>query len=98
VKFGETLHDAVNREVHEEFGVVPQKIEFLGFGDIHREHEGQKTHWIAFRYKVIVDRDLVVNNEPDKHEEIGWYRLDDLPSPLHSAIPKELAEYKDLLI
>lgn len=98
VKFGETLPQALEREVGEEYGVVPQKVEFLGFDELHREHEGSRTHWIAFRYRVLIERENVVNGEPEKHSELGWYSLDSLPIPLHSAIPKELEEYKDKLI
>ena len=98
VKFGETLIDAVKREVFEEYGVTPKVIEYIGFDELHREHEHSRTHWIGFRYRVLVDKYGVVNNEPEKHESLGWYKLVELPSPLHSAIPGELEKYKDKLI
>ncbi len=98
VKFGETLLDAVKREVSEEYGAVPKEIEYIGVDELHREHEQVRTHWIVFRYRVLVDRNSVINNEPEKHESLGWYKLAEPPSPLHSAIPKELEEYKDKLV
>jgi len=98
VKVGESLLDAVKREVNEEFGTDPQEIEFLGHTDVFREHNGEKTHWIAFRYRVLVNRDKVINNEPEKHEELDWFTIDTVPSPLHSQVPKELEEFKEQLI
>ncbi len=98
LEFGEKLLEAVDREVSEEFNTKPLETEFLGVGEVFREQDGLKTHWIAFRYRVLVNRDLVVNNEPDRHEELGWFRIDNPPSPLHSQIPGELLLYKEMLI
>ena len=97
LKFNEKLLDGVTREVGEEFGTTPLDIEFLGCDEVFREHEGKSTHWLAFRYRVLLDRDKVVNNEPDKHEELGWFTVNNLPEPLHSQIPTELEIYKDKL-
>lgn len=97
VRHGETVEEALAREIKEEFNVEPIAYEELGHSDVIREIDGQLCHWHGFRYKVLVDRDLVINNEPEKHEELGWFTLDALPSPLHSEIPKELKWYKDKL-
>lgn len=97
LKFGEKLLDAVAREIGEEFGTIPKEIEFMGSDEVFREHEGQKTHWLDFKYRVLVDRNTVINNEPHKHEELGWYKLDNLPSPLHSQILHEINTYRTLL-
>ena len=98
VKFGEKLLETVQREINEEYGTTPLQIEYLGMDEVFREHEGQKTHWIDFKYRVLVDREKVINNEPHKHDELGWYRLDNLPTPLHSQVLHEITIYKDKLI
>jgi 8-oxo-dGTP diphosphatase len=98
LRVNEPLLEAVSREVQEEYGTSPKAIEFLGFDESFREHDGIRTHWIGFRYRVLVDRSLVVNNEPEKHEELGWYRIHALPEPLHSELPKEIEKYKDYLV
>ena len=97
LRFGENLNDAVRREIGEEFGVEPIQIEFLGWDEVFREHEGTPTHWISFRYRVLVDREKVVNNEPEKHTELIWTTLDYLPAPLHSQISHELEQYREFL-
>lgn len=97
VKFGERLLDTVRREISEEFGVDSILVEYLGVDEVFRENEGKMTHWMDFKYRVLVDREKVINNEPHKHDELGWYILDALPSPLHSQVLHEITIYKDKL-
>ena len=97
LEHGETLEDGVMREVAEEYGTKPLTMQFLGFDEVFREHNGAQTHWIAFRYKVLVSRDAVINAEPETHDEIGWFALDALPAPLHSQLPHCLEKYKTQL-
>ncbi|MDQ5951478.1 MAG: 8-oxo-dGTP diphosphatase, partial [Patescibacteria group bacterium] len=56
-----------------------------------------KTHWIALDYKVLVDRKKTKNGEPHKFDEIGWFRIDTLPFPLHSQFPFALEKYNNRL-
>ncbi len=98
IKFGETIEDALLREIKEEYGTEPLELEFLGFGDNFRTISGRKSHWIGFRYRVLLDRDKVINGEPEKHTELRWVTMDDLPTPLHSMVPAELEEYQHQLV
>ena len=91
VEFGERIEDAVRREVAEELGTKPIKVEFLLAYDAHRaNHEGQQTHWVALGHAVQVDRAEVKIGEPHKIDELGWFTSSDLPSPLHSHMYKTL--------
>ena len=45
--------------------------------------------------QAIVDKNKVKNGEPHKFDEIKWFRLENLPKPLHSQFPKFLEQYKD---
>lgn len=99
VELGESVGDTILRELKEEYCVEPINTEFLGFRDVHRiDEEGNKTHWVMLDFKVLVDREKVRNGVPDKHEEIGWFRLDNLPKPLHSQFPFFLKKYKSVLL
>ena len=97
LEFGEKLQDALHREIKEEYGTDIIKAEFLGFREAFRDHQGQKTHWISFDFKVHIDREKVINLESKKHEGLGWFRLDNLPKPMHSQWPSFLKLYGDRL-
>jgi ADP-ribose pyrophosphatase YjhB (NUDIX family) len=97
LKFGETLDEAIVREVMEEAGGTPFNFEYLGLREVHREHEGKKTHWLAFDYRAQINPVEVRIMEPDKCAEIRWCAVDEIPSPLHSQFPFFLEKYKNLL-
>lgn len=97
IDFGEQVLETLHREIYEEYCTDVLSFEFLGYRDVHRVHEGQKTHWIALDFRVHVDREKVRNGEPHKCEELRWFSLDNLPSPLHSQFPHFLEKYKDKL-
>lgn len=97
VKFGERTIDAVHREIKEEFGADVLEAKQIGAREVLREHEGKTTHWISFQFLVKVDKDTVYNAEPDKHDDLQWFRLDNLPSPLHSQVSAELEIFKKFL-
>lgn len=84
IEFGEPIIDAVSREIKEELTVEPIEVKFLTVYDAFREINGQPTHWVAIMHSARVDPDKVKIGEPDKIDEIGWFRSDNLPSPLHS--------------
>ena len=97
VEFEDTVIDTLRKEIMEEYCTDVLSYNFLGYRDVHREHEGKKTHWIALDFKVLVDKNKVKNGEPHKLDEVKWFSLDNLPSPMHSQWNKFLALYKDKL-
>jgi len=97
LEFGDTVIDTLKKEVSEEYCTDIISHEFLGYRDVHREHDGRKTHWVALDFKVLVDRKKVKNGEPNKFDEIGWFRKEDWPDPMHSAMPLFLKIHGDKL-
>lgn len=95
LEFGESIDEALRREIKEELCADALDIEFLNVYDAHREHEGSKTHWIALVHAVLVDPKAVKNGEPHKIAELGWFTTKNLPSPLHSQFPKALKAAQD---
>ncbi len=90
----EDVLDAVAREVSEEYGLKTKKITFLGYRDVHREHDNVKTHWVALDFRVLVEGTLI-NAEPHKHEAVGWFTRATLPWPVHSQFPEFLSKYRE---
>jgi 8-oxo-dGTP diphosphatase len=95
VEFGDTLEQTVRKEIAEEFGASALHIEPLGHREIHRTaDDGQKSHWIGFDFKVLIDPSEVVNNEPHKFDEVKWFPVSDMPEPQHSQFPVFFAKYQ----
>ncbi len=97
VEFGDTILDTLRKETKEEYCAAIVKQEFLGYREVFREHNGKKTHWLVFDFKVLVDPKEVKNGEPHKLDEVKWFTLDTLPAPLHSQMPIFLEKYKEKL-
>ncbi len=55
------------------------------------------THWIVFDFKVRIDPLQSINGDPEKIDQIGWFKLDMLPQPMHSQIPFTINKYREQL-
>ena len=98
LKWGQTAEENVRREVKEEYGVDPLRVEFLGYDDVFRElKDGTPTHWLALRFVVLVDPKRVRICEPDAHDEGGWFTINTLPTPLLSQVAPFFKKYKKQL-
>lgn len=97
IDFGKTAEETLRSEVLEEYCAKNIEYTFIGFNDNFREQNGKKVHWIQLHYLVKVNPGEIKNGEPHKFDEIGWFSLNNLPSPLHSMTLKELSLYKDKL-
>ncbi len=97
LEFGDTVENTLKKEIKEEFCTEVLGHEFLGYRDVHRENDGVNTHWVALDFKVLVNKEKVKNGEPHKFDEIGWFSINNFPTPLHSQLPKFLDLYKGRL-
>ena len=80
------------REVKEEYDCDGVILALIPPISIFRNQNGIDTHWLALPFIVKVNPNQVKNNEPDKIEELGWFTLDNLPQPLHSALDKDIIQ------
>lgn len=95
--FGETVVETLRREIFEEYTTNVLEFEFLGYRDVHRKDRGKSTHRVGLDFKVLVNKKKVSNGEPHKFDEIGWFKLDNLPKPFHSQFPEFLKKYRNKL-
>ncbi len=77
VEFGESSAEAVEREIFEEVGIIIKAVRPLGFLD--NISPDRKTHWISIGYLAKHVSGQIVNKEPDKHDDIRWFPVDELP-------------------
>lgn len=76
VRFGETLEDAIVREMHEEYGITVRVTKLLGVCSHILPHEHQ--HWVSPTYICGITKGEPVIKEPRKCDEIGWFTLQEM--------------------
>ncbi|NMB83945.1 NUDIX domain-containing protein [Candidatus Roizmanbacteria bacterium] len=81
VNFGETLQEAIKREMKEEYGVDIEVIEQLPAAD--HLIPDEKQHWVPTTFLAKIKKGQKPKiMEPQKCDAIGWFTLDKLPQPL----------------
>jgi mutator protein MutT len=90
VEFGETVEQAILREVKEEIGVEGRVIAPLGVTDhiLTEEH----SHWVSPRFLIEVIGEPQ-NMEPQSHEEMRWFPISELPDNVTLTTQKALAAF-----
>ncbi len=86
LEFNETMEECVRREVFEEIGVEIELDGQLPAIDHIIPDEGQ--HWVTNIFPARVLNGEPENLEPEKCDEIGWFPLDNLPTPLSKGLGK----------
>jgi ADP-ribose pyrophosphatase YjhB (NUDIX family) len=89
VKAGETLFKSCQREVSEETGLEVFGTQFLAV----TETLGP-PHLIGFVFEARIGEGDVHNAEPETHDDIGWFAMDRLPSPLMPGVVQWLIQTK----
>jgi 8-oxo-dGTP diphosphatase len=92
VEFGETLKQATKREILEEYGIQIELIEQFPAAD--HLIPTEKQHWVATTFLARLKPGQTSRiMEPNKCDEIGWFKLDSLPQPLSLITQADLKEY-----
>lgn len=91
VEFGETLSDALQREMHEEYGIEISVGELLDVVDHILPEEGQ--HWVSPAFICTIVSGEPVIREPGKCSGLGWFFADEIPTSLTSITRQNLAHY-----
>lgn len=78
--FGETLRDGIVREVKEETGLTVEVTKQFPAHDHILPDENQ--HWVGNVFVTRLISGTPKITEPEKCEEIGWFSLTNLPTPI----------------
>jgi 8-oxo-dGTP diphosphatase len=91
VEFGETLAQALQREMREEYGIEVMVGELLDVVDHILPDEGQ--HWVSPTFLCTIAAGEPVIREPEKCSEIGWFVPEDVPAALTVITRQNLTHY-----
>ena len=95
VELGETLADALRREIREEFGIEITVGELLDVVDHILKEEGQ--HWVSPTYLCTIAAGEPHIREPEKCAEIGWFPPNEVPQELTQISRENLAHYLQMI-
>lgn len=76
----EPVEQAVRREIEEELAIRLTVLNLLCVVD--QIDPARREHWLAPVYLADAFEGEVRNVEPEKHGDIGWFPMDNLPEPL----------------
>jgi mutator protein MutT len=96
VEFGETMADALRREMREEFGIDIAVGKLLDVVDHILKEEGQ--HWVSPTFLCTIAAGEARIREPQKCAEIGWFLPTEVPQELTQISRENLAHYLRLII
>lgn len=91
VEFGETVKNAIIREIKEEVGVEIELIKFLSYTD--QNYLQKNEHWVSISYLAKIISGNPVNMEPEKHSEMKWFSLNKMPSKLSRTTEESAQAY-----
>ena len=77
VEFGETLEQALVREVKEEYDLTIAVERLLDVVD--HIIPAEKQHWVSPTFLCRITNGSPRIREPHKCEQIGWFRLNEIP-------------------
>jgi len=98
LNLGESIKEALFREIKEELNIIVKKIKFIGLVDNIYEEDGQKHHEINLVFEVKVDK--ISTKSKEDHIDFFFFDKDKfskenvLPIALQKAILKWLKDKK----
>lgn len=80
LEFGETFEECAAREVLEESNVKIKNIKF--YTSVNNVFRDENKHSVTIFMLSDWSSGIAKTTEPDKFIDVGWFSLNDLPSPL----------------
>lgn len=75
VEFGETMYEALRRELFEEMGAVVSASQFIGGVENIFQQQGSPKHEISFIFLVDIDLEKIVSRED--HISFFWFTMEE---------------------
>jgi 8-oxo-dGTP diphosphatase len=95
VEYGETLEEALQREMAEEFGIRVRIGELLDVVNLVLADDEQ--HWISPTFLCQIASGTPEIREPGKCVDIGWFLPSEMPEDLSRFTSRNLEDYRNYL-
>jgi 8-oxo-dGTP pyrophosphatase MutT (NUDIX family) len=92
VEHNESMLHAAVREAKEEVGADITESSLRHVLTLHRKSEDDSTLWIDAYFEVITWEGELYNAEPDKHGELTWFDISQLPNNIIPSVQFSLQE------
>jgi 8-oxo-dGTP diphosphatase len=92
MEYGESIIEAIKREIREETGMEVKDVRFLGIQNL---RQYPPKHYIDISFTAQWESGEPKLMEPEKCEGWGWYFPNDFPSPFFGTIEDHLKMYYD---
>lgn len=89
----ESVSKAIIREAYEEAGIIVEKTDLKPIQVMHRNHP--ETEYIDYFFATEKWEGVIENKEPDKCNELKWFKIDALPSNIIDYIKIAIDNYKN---
>ena len=89
---GEKVISAAIREAQEEAGILIQEKDVEIVQVMHRLSDDER---IDFFVTVFAWEENIINNEPDKCDDLRWFPLDQLPINMVAYVQQAIRNYND---
>lgn len=102
IEFGETMQDALRRELYEEMEAKVVRAQFIGGIENLFDQDGEKKHEVSFVFQVDIDIAAIVSKE--EHISFLWFTIDEfingnvVPPALKDAIIAWTAEKEPFFV
>lgn len=95
VRYGETVKNAMTREMKEELNIGIKIIGYLPHTDhiINKKSNDEDQHWVAFNLIAEIIEDKPKNMEPYKCDKIAWFPMDKLPTKITQTTKEPIENY-----
>lgn len=83
---GESIVETAIREAYEEIGVVIRSEDLTFAHVVQKRMKSPHKDWIFFFFVVETWQGDITNKETEKHESVGWFDINKLPTgfgPIH---------------